>query len=202
MHKKITKLASWCKSHPSLTQAHTDTEHLRLGYVCVYTRGRCELGYSSACSAAFPIHKEKLATFSSVSSLGTASAHILSTVIPCKAAGALHSTAQAVAGWRTQIPLFLLHLYFCPSPFPLLVYTFHSTGSFHPHYLISSFCSPLVAAPLTLGFYKSFLHCVLSKYPIILSALTKISRLQTPTVHAFLNKNRFLKGSCLWYTVT
>ena len=84
-----------------LSLSHTSTHRHRTPAfrLCLcYTRGRCELGYSSAYSAAFPIHKEKLATFSSVSSLGTASAHILSTVIPCKAAGALHSTAQAVAG--------------------------------------------------------------------------------------------------------
>lgn len=139
------------------------------------------------CSLPYP--QRETATFSSVSSLGTASAHLLSTVI---------------GGVGTQIPLLFLHLSFSPSAFPVLVYTFHSTASSHSHYLISSFCPLLIAATPTLGFYKSFLHCILSKYLIMLSALTKTSLLPTHTVCAFLNKNRLflLKDLCLRYTVT
>lgn len=141
------------------------------------------------CSLPYP--QRETTTFSSVSSLGTASAHILSTVI-------------GGVGWGTQIPLLFFHLSFSPSAFPVLVYTFHSTGSFHCHYLISSFCSLLIAATPTLEFYKSLLHCIHSKYLIILLALTKISLLPTRAVRAFLNKNRFfiLKDLCLRYMVT
>lgn len=129
---------------------------------------RCELGYPTLYSAAFPPWEERLsfsALLGSDFSLGATSAHILSVAILREAASVLHSAVWALTGWGTQyfsfVPIsVLLHFYSLFMLFFLLAYFLILNSSLAPVF-ISLWQLP---QPVRFtGFYNHFFFIIISK---------------------------------------